>query len=226
MTRVPHRNIRGQRQGLFGPAFSHAPVTMALAAACIAVFLFQEFALDPLEQQLFAGRFALIPARLFQTIAVHSSLELVPAPLTLLTSMFLHVDALHLVLNMLALISFGILVERIMGPLRFLLFYILCGLAGGVLQAAATMNEIIPVVGASGAILGVIAAAALIAPRLKIILFIVPMPLYVAVAAIVLLHAAAILFDWAVGIAWWAHVGGFAAGLVLTPLLRRRHPAG
>ncbi|RME95789.1 MAG: rhomboid family intramembrane serine protease, partial [Alphaproteobacteria bacterium] len=152
-----------------------------------------------------------------------------------LTNMFLHGGWLHLVLNMWTLWIFGPAVEDRLGPVRFTLFYLVCGVAAGLAHALANPNSIVPALGASGAIAGVIGCYARMFPgaRLVVILPILFLPLFFEVHAVVF---AMIWFFMQVipgilslgsdqaagGIAWWAHIGGFAAGWLITPLLRRR----
>jgi membrane associated rhomboid family serine protease len=160
---------------------------------------------------------------------------------TLVTSVFLHGGWLHLIGNMLYLAIFGDNVEGILGHRRFLFFYLLCGVAANVAQVIIAPSSTIPGIGASGAIAGVLAAYLLCFPRARVFVGI-PLLIYMEVIA---LPAILVLGFWFVvqlfngvaaigmsseatmgGVAWWAHVGGFATGLLLTPLLRqrRRHP--
>ncbi len=160
---------------------------------------------------------------------------------TLVTSVFLHGGWLHLIGNMLYLAIFGDNVEGIMGHRRFLFFYLLCGVAANVAQVIIAPSSTIPGIGASGAIAGVLAAYLLCFPRARVFVGI-PLLVYMEVIA---LPAILVLGFWFVvqlfngvaaigmsseatmgGVAWWAHVGGFATGMLLTPLLRqrRRHP--
>lgn len=156
---------------------------------------------------------------------------------TLVTSVFLHGGWLHLIGNMLYLAIFGDNVEGIMGHRRFLAFYLACGIAANLAQIAIAPASTIPGIGASGAIAGVLAAYLLCFPRARVFVGI-PLLIYMEVIA---LPAILVLGFWFVvqlfngvatigmsseatmgGVAWWAHIGGFAAGLVLTPLLRQR----
>lgn len=142
--------------------------------------------------------------------------------LGLVTHMFLHGGWVHLIVNMIVLWSFGRGIEPILGAARFVVLYLVSGvlaaLAHGLLAEPA--NSIL--IGASGAIAGVVGAAAIAAPRMPVIFVIFPMPLYIAVAALVALHLAAIAFAWEPEIAWHAHLAGLAVGAILYPLLRRR----
>jgi membrane associated rhomboid family serine protease len=146
--------------------------------------------------------------------------------------MFLHGGILHLAGNMLYLWIFGNNVEDAFGHIRFLLFYFLCGAAAALTMAYVAPTSNVPMVGASGAISGVLAAYLLLFPRARVTV-IVPLG--------IILYPLAIAAMWVIGFwfllqlisagfanpgqpgtAWWAHVGGFAAGLLLTPLLKPR----
>ena len=152
-----------------------------------------------------------------------------------LTSLFLHGGWLHIILNMWSLWIFGDNVEDRMGPIRFLIFYLLCGLAAGFLHLVTNFNSPIPSLGASGAIAGVMGAYLVLFPFARIVTL-VPIfifPLFVEIPAFFFL-----IFWFVVqflsgtasfgsrqsggGIAFWAHVGGFVAGIALLPHFRRR----
>lgn len=211
--------------------------TLVLAGISIVVYLYMQTLGDATrvignvrvdDLNLFFYRFSLIPERLFGTSS-YPALDAVPAWATLLTSMFLHAGLTHLIINMIAFVSFGIALERKIGWPRFVILYIVSGLVGGLAQAFLTDAPNIPVVGASAAITGIVGATFLHFPRMRILLLVVPMPLWVAIAVLVVSHIAFIVFDWDAGVAWWAHLGGLAAGLALEwPFargLRRKPPA-
>lgn len=152
-----------------------------------------------------------------------------------LTSMFLHAGWFHLISNMWTLWIFGDNVEDRMGPVRFLLFYLLCGVAAGVVHVVFNRWSTVPTVGASGAIAGVMGAYFLLFPRSRVVVL-MPLlfwPIFVEVPAVLYLgvwFASQFLNGaWALlgpgqvgGIAWWAHVGGFAAGMATFGLFLRR----
>lgn len=148
---------------------------------------------------------------------------------TLLTSMFMHAGWVHLIGNMLYLWIFGDNVEDRFGHIKFLAFYLLCGLAATFAQLVFSMNSSIPNLGASGAIAGVLGAYILLFPQGKVKVLmgrsVVPMPALVVIGLWIVLQ----LFSGigsiastaqAGGVAYMAHIGGFAAGFVLTFLLR------
>ncbi len=154
-----------------------------------------------------------------------------------LLALFLHGGWLHLLGNLLYLGVFGDDVEDRLGSLRFLAFYLLCGWLSALAQIAAEPTSRLPLIGASGAIAGVLGAYLVLFPRARVTLL---LPLGLAVRARALLFlplwlALQLLSAWLApaasgGVAWWAHVGGFAAGLVLVFVLRprraRRRPSG
>jgi membrane associated rhomboid family serine protease len=189
-------------------------------------------------------RLGLIPGELLQTLPPGTSFPLGdgavcvitagPSWHTPLTSMFLHGGWLHIGLNMWFLWIFGNNVEDSMGHLRFAVFYVLCGLAAAALQVASSPASGVPMVGASGAIGGVMGAYIVLYPRVHVHLL-VWLGFYVTTVAV---PAVLMLGYWLLlqllggfgslgaeggGVAFWAHVGGFVAGALLIPLFRDRN---
>jgi membrane associated rhomboid family serine protease len=148
----------------------------------------------------------------------------VPSQLTILTSMFLHGGWLHLIGNMWFLWIFGDNVEDALGPVRFLGFYLLCGLIAAGAQILGSAHAVIPMVGASGAIAGVLGAYARLYPRARVrclwvlIIFITTIELPAWLLLAVWLGSQFLLPSGS-GVAWLAHVAGFAAGFLLIPLV-------
>lgn len=206
-------------------------VTIALVVVNVVVFAY-ELRLGPAVVAL-VTEWGLVPARLFARPFEPA------AAATLVTSMFLHGGWLHLVGNMLYLWVFGDNVEDRLGRGRFLVFYASCGIAAGLVQAVSSPASVAPMVGASGAVAGVLGAYFLLFPHARV-LTLVPIlfyPWFVQVPAVVFLglwFVLQLVRGWAVGglaeastegVAWWAHTGGFVAGLawvVLFPPRRRR----
>ena len=202
-------------------------VTWSLIAANVAVFLF-ELTLDPDELEALFYLFGVVPAR-FTHPSWASRLGLpVDDYWPFLTSMFLHDGWLHVISNMWALWIFGDNVEERMGRLRFLLFYLLTGLAAGLVHWFTNAQSIVPTVGASGAIAGVLGAYFVLFPYARIIVllpvfffpFFFELPavtyLFVWFASQMIGGALSALGPQDVGgIAWWAHLGGFGAGMLL-----------
>ncbi len=191
---------------------SPASVTLLLIAINTLAFLF-EMSLSPYLRENFIAHYALVPDRF--------------VPTSLVTSMFLHGGWLHLIGNMWFLWVFGSHVEDAIGSGRFLLFYLISGVASAVVQWQVTAGSPVPTIGASGAIAGVMGAFLLLYPRVRvvtlvfIIFFITTVELPAAFMllywfAIQLLSGLSSLssFAQAQGIAWFAHVGGFVAGLL------------
>jgi membrane associated rhomboid family serine protease len=160
----------------------------------------------------------------------------VPVWLTFFTSMFLHGGWLHLLGNMWYLWIFGDNVEDRMGHFKFLLFYLLCGLGAALAQAAANTGSDVPMVGASGAIAGVLGAYLIAFPyaRVSTLIFlgffitVVQMPAFVLLGLWFALQffsgMGSMSLNEAGGVAWWAHVGGFVAGMALLFVFQKSAP--
>jgi membrane associated rhomboid family serine protease len=216
-------------------------VTIAIIAMNVLVWFFVQGAGSELQVAASVCNFGLIPAELTARppgaqVPMGDGLVCVtdpgPEPLHLITSMFLHGSWMHLLGNMWFLWLFGNNIEDSMTRGRFLVFYILCGLAAALLQVIANPDSNIPMVGASGAISGVMGAYLVLFPRVRVFTM-VPLGFFLTTMA---LPAWAMLVYWAVlqlgsgllsigaetgGVAFWAHLGGFLAGFVLVRLFRR-----
>jgi len=150
--------------------------------------------------------------------------------LPLVSHMFLHSGWLHLIFNMWSLWIFGDNVEDVMGPLRFLLFYLLCGLGALAVHVLTNPGSTVPVVGASGAIAGVMGAYFFLYPHAKVVTFlpIIIIPFVFELPAVFYLGAWFLtqVFSGMLspagggGVAWWAHIGGFVAGMLLLRFFR------
>ena len=207
-------------------------VTVGLIAVNALVFLYQ-ISLGSREGQLFVYQFGAIPAVIFGSSTLPSQLVAVPASFTILTSMFLHGGLMHLLGNMLYLWIFGNNVEDALGHARFVLFYLVAGVAASITHFLTDITSQVPTIGASGAISGVLGAYILLYPRAQV-LVLIPLGIFTRMmyipAAIVLgfyfilqlLQGTASLGRQGGGVAWFAHVGGFLAGLVLVGLLKQR----
>ncbi len=203
-------------------------VTVGVIAACVAVFVFQ-LTLDPREEQVFIYGFGTIPAVLFGKTELPVGLPQAPAEWTLLTSMFLHGGFMHLLGNMLFLWVLGDNVEDSMGHKRFVAFYLVCGVAAALAHALTDPGSRVPMVGASGAISGVIGAYLMLHPKARIktliTYFIVWLPAYVVLGFWIgyqFLSATMAAGGAGGGVAWWAHIGGFIAGVILIIPMRRK----
>jgi membrane associated rhomboid family serine protease len=203
-------------------------VTRALIGACVAAYVLTGFGLLPVPEEAIAMGFGIIPAVLFGTKALPQSLHYVPEPLTLVTSIFMHGSVMHLAGNMLFLWVFGDNVEDGMGHRRFLAFFLVCGVAAGLTHALSEPHSTRPLIGASGAVAGVVAAYLILYPKVKVwCLFFGRIPLKVpavfAIGSWILLQVAAAVLGADEGVGWFAHLGGLAAGAALTPFLRHRY---
>jgi membrane associated rhomboid family serine protease len=202
-------------------------VTVALIAACVLAFLWQ-VSLGPAQNRVVYALGA-IPAVVTGQRALPPGIAMVPAELTLITSMFLHGSWLHLGGNMLFLWIFGDNVEDAMGHLRFLIFYLVCGVAAALVHIYFNLGSEIPTVGASGAISGVLGAYLVLHPRAQVLTlflrFFITLPAFVVLGVWIGLQGLSAYMEMggkAGGVAWWAHIGGFVAGAMLVLLFRRR----
>jgi membrane associated rhomboid family serine protease len=203
-------------------------VTRALIGANVAAFALVALGVLPIGEQWIVAGFGVVPAVLFGTEALPDGLPFVPTQLTLLTSLFLHGSALHLLGNMLFLWVFGDNVEDGMGHGRFLVFYLVCGVCAGLAHAFMDPESTRPLIGASGAVAGVVAAYLILYPRVKVWgLFFGRIPLRVpamwAIGFWIVLQVVSAFLGGDVGVGWFAHLGGLIAGAALTPVLRRRY---
>ena len=203
------------------PSFSRPLMTSIIIAVNVIVFLY-EISLDPYSQNYFMASYGIIPARF------HIS--------TLFTTMFLHAGWMHVIGNMWFLWIYGDNIEDTLGHGKFLLFYILCGVAAGLIHIMFNPDSRVPTVGASGAIAGVMGAYIVKFPRAKI-LTLVPIVIFFTTLEI---PAVFILGYWFLlqffsgfgsfghsnlsqgGVAWFAHIGGFIAGAVLILVMGAR----
>lgn len=206
-------------------------VTVGLIAVCVAVFFWQ-LSLPGQAAQQAVYSFGLIPAVLFGDARLPAELVAVPPAVSILTSMFLHGGWMHLIGNMLYLWIFGNNIEDSMGHARFIVFYVLCGVAAALTQALQDPASTIPMIGASGAIGGVLGAYALLFPRAHV-LVLVPLGFFITTVRV---PALLVLGFWFVlqfiqqamipagqgGVAHWAHIGGFVAGMVLIVPFKHR----
>jgi membrane associated rhomboid family serine protease len=205
-------------------------VTIGLIATCLLVFLWQA-SLTARAGTYAVYRYGFIPAVLLGDAELPAELAVLPPAATLLTSMFLHGGLMHLAGNMLYLWVFGNNIEDSLGHVRFLIFYLLCGIAAAFAQALPDPSSEIPMIGASGAISGVLGAYLILYPHARVHV-IIPF-------GFLFLHtirAGWLLGLWFVfqllsgllagsggaGVAWWAHVGGFIAGMALILVMRDR----
>jgi membrane associated rhomboid family serine protease len=207
--------------------FQYASAVIALI--CVAILLYSQFAYGNAEDLRFAMAYGAVPALLTDRAAAAPGLQAVPEPVTLVTYMFLHGGWLHLISNLLFLWVFADNIEDAFGHAGFVLFYLLCGTAAALAHAFMLPQSEAPLIGASGAVSGVLAAYLVLFPRARVwvLLFMrLPMriPAYWALIGWIVFQFLSLLVaqEDEVQVAWWAHIGGFGAGLALTLLLRGR----
>lgn len=203
-------------------------VTWALIALCVAVFFWQ-LTFDEQDSQALIYTLGFVPKGLFDSTTPAVAFGISWAWVTIFTSMFMHGGFLHVGGNMLYLWIFGNNVEDAMGHARYLFFYLICGVAAALSEGIINPASTVPLIGASGAISGVLAAYVLIFPRTRITV-IIPLGILLYPTKISAFYVVGFWFllqvlnafltsPGAPGTAWMAHVGGFALGLVLTPAL-------
>ncbi|MGH6923541.1 MAG: rhomboid family intramembrane serine protease [Propylenella sp.] len=206
-------------------------VNFTIIGACVLVFLWQA-TLGEQGSELAFYRLGMIPARLLEGKELQPDFALVPAWATVFTSMFLHGGWLHLGGNMLYLWIFGDNIEDSMGHGRYLTFYLLSGVAAALAQGWTDPSSTIPMVGASGAISGVLGAYIVLHPgaTVRVLIF---LGFFVTVTHIPAVIVLGVWFGLQLlsglapstgeaGVAFWAHIGGFVAGIALVPFFKRR----
>ena len=219
------------------PRYSTPYVNWFLIGLNILVYLFQflQQVNDPRGAELFAREYGEVPAHLAAFLAGSHRYSLEQVVLPFFTSMFLHGGWLHVLGNMWYLYIFGDNVEDYLGHGKYLVFYLLCGLLAMSTQVAVYPHSNVPTVGASGAIAGVLGAYFILYPRARVLtwffVFVMYLPAWIVLgeffvlnffsgtAALSQVHAAGRDVG---GVAVWAHVGGFVAGMLLIKLFPER----
>ena len=206
-------------------------VTIAFIVMCVLVFLWQlSFGAQGGQRIVYA--LGVVPASLLGQGQLPPELSLVSPWMTVFTSMFMHGGWMHLIGNMLYLWIFGDNVEDSMGHGRFVVFYLLCGIAAVLAQALPDPASTIPMVGASGAISGVLGAYLLLYPHARVLVAIplgfllhtmrIPAGLVLVLWFGLQLFSSAMAQPGQGGVAFRAHIGGFIAGMILIPLFKQR----
>ncbi len=215
------------------PRYSTPYVNGFLIAVNILVYLFQA-SLDPRSYDLLAHQFGVVPSHLSAFLAGSPRYPQAAIVIPFFTSMFLHAGWMHVLGNMWFLFIFGDNIEDYLGHFRYLLFYVLCGLFAMATQVAVYPHSNLPTVGASGAIAGVLGAYFILYPRARVLtwffVFVLYIPAWIILGYwfVLLFLAGAAMLSVAQtgrdvgGVAVWAHVGGFVAGLVMVKLLPER----
>jgi membrane associated rhomboid family serine protease len=216
MLMIPIRDINPTRR--------FAAATVLIIVLNVIVFVF-EFVLPYDTLEAVVNTWGLVPNRL-------ASLEPL-AFVTILTSMFLHSGPAHLLGNMLYLWIFGDNIEAAMGSLRFVVFYLLCGLGAALGQVVVSLRSTVPMVGASGAISGILGSYLVLYPRAEVetLVFLgyfvrfIRLPTVAVLGSWILLQLFSGVLSLGMqatgGVAWFAHIGGFVAGILLIGIFRR-----
>ena len=205
-------------------------VTWAIVVACTLVFVWQS-GLPPGATEAVFLTYGAVPAHIFEP-EVTATFRVLPE-LTLISSQYLHGGVMHLFGNMLYLYIFGDNIEAAMGRLRFFIFYTVTGIAAALSHALLVTSSEIPLVGASGAISGVLGAYLVLYPhaRIRVLFILLPLPIFriFAIRAVFVLGiwfgiqfvSAAMSTTGQGGVAFWAHVGGFVAGILMLPFFKK-----
>jgi membrane associated rhomboid family serine protease len=207
-------------------------VTWALIAVNVLVFLYQA-SLSPQSSQLFVYQYGAIPAVVSGHQSLRENIAVIPPMLSVFTSMFLHGGWMHLIGNMWFLWIFGNNIEEAMGGLRFVAFYLICGFLASWSHIAANTASVLPSIGASGAIGGVLGAYIMLYPRARvwtlIFLGFFFRLLYIPAGIILgywffiqLLNGSMAGRQDGGGVAFWAHIGGFIGGVLLVGLFKKK----
>lgn len=195
-------------------------VTVLMILLCVVFFLWQESLIG--KDSVYASyAYGLIPSVLLQHQLLPSEVHALPSQLTLISYMFLHGSWMHLIGNMLFLWVFGDNIEDSMGHFRFIVFYLLCGMAAGLIHSLMEPNSELPMIGASGAIAGLLGAYLMLHPRVRVLVLLFSrIPIHLPAYLLLIIWIVFQLYNaQSEGeeevIAWWAHVGGFIAGMIL-----------
>lgn len=202
-------------------------VTFGLIAANVLVYLATSVGGEPFTNAAVLG-LGFIPSVVHHTAALDPQFVVIPESASYLSYAFLHADIFHLGGNMLFLWVFGDNVEDALGHVRYLVFYLACAAAGALVHGFVAPDSQEPLIGASGAIAGVVTAYLILFPRVKIwILAFARIPLripaFIVLALWILLQVVMFLTGGADQISWACHIGGIVAGAVLVLVLRRRN---
>ena len=198
---------------------------------CIITFLKYIFEHNYVQEQLFIS-FGMIPAILFGYSELSTQLKVIPAYITIITSMFLHGGWMHLIGNMMYLYIFGDNIEEILGRVKFILFYFITGIIAALTQALLDPSSTIPMIGASGAIAGILGGYLVLYPKANIKVFF----WFIIFFKVFRIRAFIVLVGWILiqffsfsgeelnsgGVAYGAHIGGFVAGAILIKFFHRK----
>jgi len=203
-------------------------VTIAFIIICVLAFFYQA-SLPAQPGEILVFQYGAIPALIFGQAELPEGMVAIPASVTLITSMFLHGGWMHLIGNMLYLWVFGNNIEDVMGHVRYVVFYLACGILAALSHALTDPSSTIPMVGASGAISGVLGAYILLFPRAHVLVLIPGIGMMRVAAGIVLgmwfvmqiLSGGMSIGSRGGGVAFFAHIGGFIGGMALIGSFKR-----
>jgi membrane associated rhomboid family serine protease len=220
------------------PTTAKPYVTVGIIVTCVVLYVWQHLMLSQYGAERIALALGVVPGVLTGRVALPPEVALVPPVATILSSMFLHGGFWHLAGNMLYLWVFGNNIEDAMGRTRYFVFYVVCGVAAVFAQVLPNPGSQVPMVGASGAISGVLGAYMLLFPRARVLLglplgfLIVQLGRFPAIWVLAAwfamqlvmgsIAAASVSSSGEGGIAFGAHIGGFIAGAVLVAFFKRR----
>ena len=202
-------------------------VTISLIVINTLIWVFTSLLASDQQANAAALGLGFIPAIMFDGATLAPGLEIVPEDATLITYAFLHLSFWHLASNMLFLWVFGDNVEDALGHFRFLVFYIVCAVAGALLHGLVAPMSQGPLIGASGAISGVVAAYFLLHPRVRVWVLVfmripLPLPAFIPLALWIGQQFVMLATGLEDNVSWGAHVGGIIAGAVLVLFMRRK----
>jgi len=217
------------------PSFSTPFINYFLIGLNVLIFFWElSLGLNTRALQAFTFEFGVVPRHAVAVLTGHSHDPLATAILPIFTSMFLHAGFLHVAGNMLFLWIFGDNVEDYLGHFPYLIFYLLSGFAAAIAHVLLNANSRVPIIGASGAIAGVMGAYFILYPRARVLTWFPPIFLFHVPAWLMLgywffinfLSGTAMAAQSTAssgGIAFWAHVGGFVAGVLMIKIFPERH---
>ena len=206
-------------------------ISWAIISICIFIFLKYVFEENYIKEQIFIS-FGMIPALLFGFSELSPSLKVLHPFVTIITSMFIHGGWMHLIGNMTYLYIFGDNIEEVLGKIKFIIFYLATGTCAALSQAFLDPSSTIPMVGASGAIAGILGAYIILFPKANIRVFF----WFIIFFKIIKIRAVFVLGFWIIiqlisfsgtdinsgGVAYAAHIGGFICGIILIYFLKRK----
>ncbi|MFQ5721097.1 MAG: rhomboid family intramembrane serine protease [Candidatus Aminicenantales bacterium] len=203
------------------PTYRFPLVTVLFIGLNIVVFFYQIF--SPSGLQYYVYKMGAIPYEIthFTTLA---SIPRISPPLALLTAMFLHGSLFHLGGNMLYLWIFGNNIEDFLGPVRFIFFYLICGLGASLTHIIFNPNSRVPMIGASGAIAGILGAYMILYPAARVLTLVFIWVIHIPAAVLLGFWFLAQILNIGLGggVAWFAHVGGFLIGIALIKIYAKK----